>query len=791
MDPSIGLTSAEVAERMAKGQVNAVPSGTSRSYAQIARANILTRFNAILGTMLVLILLVGPLQDALFGIVLVLNSAIGIFQEVRAKRKLDRLALLSAPRARVVRDGRFQEIAFAEVVLDDVVHVGLGDQVVADGIVVRSDGLQLDESLLTGESEPVTKQVGDEVMSGSFAVAGAGSFRATRVGASSYAAGISADARRFSLVRSELRDGINRILRYVTWVIIPTAALLFWSQVKAAGGWMRAVSGAVAGTVAMVPEGLVLLTSIAFAVAVTRLAERRVLVQELPAVEGLARVDIVCIDKTGTLTEGSMQVEGIFAEEDRKHEVRDALAALAGNDPAPNATSLAIAQRCGAAPKDWRPEGVVAFSSSRKWSAMQFQGRGAWVLGGPDVLLAADASNGADRETRDEADRLASQGKRVVILAKAPALDGEDLPQAMIPVATVSLSQRIRPSARATLSYFAEQDVSVKVISGDDPTTVGAVASQLGLPGSDVPVDSRKLPSGTALGEAMETHSVFGRVTPQQKRDMVLALQSRGHTVAMTGDGVNDALALKAADLGVAMGSGSEATRAVARIVLLDSNFDALPSLVAEGRRVLANIENTSSLYLTKTFYAMILAIVTGVSAIAGHALAFPFLPRHMTLVAALTIGIPSFFLALAPNATLFRPGFVGRVIRFAAPAGVLAGVATMLGYAIARNEAGLTLAQQRTTATMTLTWVGLAVLTVVASPLNRWKLTLIWSMAVAFILALLLPFTREFFGLEAPPLIVWLAAIGEATLVWSLARLFVPGERPIGPRSPRDLAAG
>jgi magnesium-transporting ATPase (P-type) len=407
---------------------------------------------------------------------------------------------------------------------------------------------------------------------------------------------------------------------------------------------------------------------------------------------------------------------------------------------------------------------------------MAFGAHGAWILGGPDVLL---RGLGTDPDVREATDRLTAAGQRVVLLARAGALSDEQLPPDLAPAGLLVLDERLRSNAAKTLRYFAEQAVTVKVISGDNPRTVSAIAGRLGLAGAEDPFDARELPEDPAsLADVVEGHSVFGRVSPQQKRAMVAALQAKGHTVAMTGDGVNDALALKDADIGVAMGSGSEATRAVAQVILLDSDFAAIPPVVAEGRRVLGNIERTSSLYLTKTFYAMLLALATGVAS-----LVFPFLPRHLTLVASLTIGIPSFFLALAANAERFRPGFVPRVMRFAAPAGILAGVATLLAYGLARHEPGLSLAQERTTAVMTLLWVGLAVLSIVAAPLTGWRIALVGAMAGAFPLVMVVPFARDFFALAAPPLIVWLAAIGIAAIVWSFARLFVPGDQPVGPR--------
>jgi len=775
-----GLSASEVAERVARGEVNRLPPPRTRTYGQIVRANVLTRFNALLGAMLAIILVVGPFQDALFGFVLIANATIGIVQEIRAKRTLERLTVLTAPKAHVLRDGEVREIPLQEVVADDVLEISLGGQVVVDGEVLSAEGLEIDESLLTGESDPVDKRPGSQVLSGSFAVAGAGRYRATAIGSDAYAVKLAEDARRFALTPSELRTGVDRILVWVTWAIVPTGALLFFSQLRSSHDWHASIAGAVAGTVAMVPEGLVLLMSIAFAAAVVRLAKRRVLVQELPAVEGLARVDVLCIDKTGTLTEGRLTVTAVSSI-DGAAPVAEALAAIAASDEHPNATMRAIAERFHEPPDGWTVTGSIPFSSARKWSAAAFGDHGSWVLGGADVLLRAGPA--AD-PVRAKVAAEAETGNRVVLLAEAVGdLEGDRLPSVLRPAAIVVLGDATRPDAAETLRYFEEQDVAVKVISGDDPRTVGVIAARLGLQGADRPVDARSLPEDdAALGAALEGSSVFGRVSPGQKRAMVLALKRRGHTVAMTGDGVNDALALKDADIGVAMGSGSDASRAVAQVVLLDSDFDAMPLVVAEGRRVLGNIERTSGLYLTKTVYAMLLSLAVGVAEFA-----FPFLPRHLTLVGAVTIGIPSFFLALAPNTDRFRPGFVGRVARFAIPAGTLAAIATLLAYKLALGSPGVTLGEARTTAVMVLTWIGLLVLSIIAAPLTPRRLALIWSMAGLFLLVLLLPETQVFFALDPPDDVVWLAALGIAAIVWSFARLFVPGDRPIGQRARGD----
>jgi cation-transporting P-type ATPase E len=449
----------------------------------------------------------------------------------------------------------------------------------------------------------------------------------------------------------------------------------------------------------------------------------------------------------------------------------EALAALATVDEHPNATMAAIAERFARSPDDWNASADVPFSSARKWSGATFGDRGSWVIGAPEVVLGE-----AFVEDSDIARRVAGhaeQGQRVVLLANTDdELSTDAVPSTIEPVAIVALADQPRPDAAKTLTYFADQQVAVKVISGDNPRTVAAIAGRLGLEGAQDAIDARELPDGDGevLAEALEEHTVFGRVTPQQKREMVQALQAKGHTVGMTGDGVNDALALKDADLGIAMGSGSPATRSVAQLVLLDSTFDAIPQVVGEGRRVLGNIQRTSNLYVTKTVYAMLISLATGVLGFA-----FPFLPRHLTLIGALTIGIPSFFLALAPSSDRWQPGFLHRVLRFAVPAGALAALATYLAYTFALDADGVTLREAQTTATMVLCWIGLLVLSIVASPLNAKKLALIWTMGALFVLAVMLPATQEFFALETPPLIVWLAAFGIAAIVWSAARLFVP----------------
>ncbi|MEU2737047.1 cation-translocating P-type ATPase [Streptomyces sp. NPDC007095] len=761
-----GLSAAEVAERVARGEVNDVPVRSSRSMGEIVRANVFTRFNAIIGVLWLIMLFVAPFQDSLFGYVIIANTGIGIIQEWRAKKTLDSLAVIGEAKPTVRRDGIAGEVRTSEIVLDDVIEIGPGDKIVVDGSCVEADGLEIDESLLTGEADPVVKHPGDEVMSGSFVVAGGGAFTATKVGREAYAAQLAEEASRFTLVHSELRSGISTILKYVTWMMIPTAIGLVISQlVVKQHGFKDSIARTVGGIVPMVPEGLVLLTSVAFAIGVIRLGRKQCLVQELPAIEGLARIDTVCLDKTGTLTEGGMDVTELrpIQGADETY-IRKALGALGESDPRPNASLQAIINSYPDS-EDWRCTESLPFSSARKYSGASFsEGNGessTWLLGAPDVLL--PDGDPALAETA----RLNEDGLRVLLLAKASKdLDDPGVTEGARPTALVVLEQRLRPDAADTLRYFAEQDVKAKVISGDNAVSVGAVAGKLGLSGTVV--DARRLPDEKEeMAKSLDKGTVFGRVTPQQKRDMVGALQSRGHTVAMTGDGVNDVLALKDADIGVSMGSGSEATRAVAQIVLLNNSFSTLPSVVAEGRRVIGNITRVATLFLVKTVYSVLLAIL-----VVCWRVEYPFLPRHLTLLSTLTIGIPAFFLALAPNTERAKPHFVQRVMRYSIPGGVVAAVATFITYLVARHHytGPGELDAETSAATLTLFLISMWVLAIVARPYTWWRVALVASMGLAFLVVLIVPWLQHFFalklvGVEMPWIAVGISVVAAATL--------------------------
>lgn len=823
-----GLSFKQVAHARAADETNEFDNSSSRSIVAILRANVFTIFNAILASAVVVVLAVGSWQDAVFGFVLLLNTLTGTIAELRAKRALDNLAVLAAPTAHVIRDGEAKDIEVSQVVLGELLELRSGDQVPADGQVLSSNGCEIDESILTGESVSVRKHENDQVLSGTTVIGGSARIRVTAVGEHSYANRLAMEARKYSVVTSELQEGTNRVLTWISWVIVPMTLLLLWSQLRVAGGisealdsgqWKAAVVLAVAGVVGMVPQGLVLLTSVNFAAAAMTLARRKVLVQELPAVEVLARVDMLCLDKTGTLTSGAVELDhiesclgsacadgdggspaagkvsaddaaggsagtGAVVPASADDAARAALAYLVGGSEV-NATGSAIAAGLtGLEPAQARY--AIAFNSARKWSAVQTQA-GAYVLGAPEIVLAGSTGSGSTEADNADSDgtgsgstdnaalervkALAGTGKRVLVLAHSnQVLDQSEnptLPKDLTAALLVVLAEQVRPDAAQTLDYFKRQGVAVRVISGDNPVTVAAIAAHLGLRNPDgsepVGVDARTLPAiedTQALADVLEKHTVFGRVTPEQKRAFVNALKSRGHTVAMTGDGVNDALALKDADLGIAMGNAAPATKAVSRLVLLNSQFDALPSVVAEGRRVIANMERVASLFLTKTTWAALLAAVV---AITGFV--YPFLPRQLTIVSSLTIGIPAFVLALAPTNQRYRAGFLARVLRLSVPAGVI----VVVGVLCARLTLilmGSNRNQISSVCTLVLVAGGLWLLSLTARPWVWWRAALVVIMSAAALAVVLLAPLRGFFDLAALTANSWLVLVCAAGIV-------------------------
>ena len=789
IDPAIGLTPAEVAERTAGGKTNAFTADTSRSVWNIVSANVFTLFNAIVGGCFLVLLLLGRWQDALFGLAAFANAIIGCVQEFRAKAALDKLALLNAPRARVRRDGQEREIAPGEVVLDDILVLRAGDQVPADAVVADGRALQIDESMLTGESDAVDKTRADTALSGSVVVAGEGDAQVTRVGADSYANKFAGEAKRFSLVASALRSSIDRVLTWVGWGIGPIGLLVLNAQMMVAGGWVQAwesgnwvqaVVNTIASLTAMIPLGLVLVTSIAFAVGAARLAGSKVLVNELAAVEGLARVDVICLDKTGTLTAGDIAFDGAHPLEAIAS--WEETLAWYGAAPDANATARCLREPYAVAEPLDAAE-YIPFSSARKWSAVSFdRGDGTWVLGAPEMVF-GDAASDPSGEFGRTVTELASTGRRTLVLAHSPVrltpgdVESERLPEGLAPAIVLTFREQVRPDAAHTLAYFTAQGVGIRIISGDNPRTVAAIAREVGLDVGEG-FDARRLPDDDAgLGAILETNTVFGRVTPEQKRNMVVALQARGHTVAMTGDGVNDALAIKTADIGIAMNSGAAATKAVARLVLLDGQFSHLPDVVGAGRQVIANIERVSMLFLTKTAYATGLAILFGILV-----LEFPFLPRQLSITDGLTIGIPAFFLALMPNTQRYVPGFLRRSLSFAIPAGIIIAVALTL-YTLGAMSLGVEEAQLRTGSTIILAIVGIWVLTVLSRPINRYKALVIGAMFIALLVIFTVPLSTEFFQLVDPGeecaylvALVTVLTIGAIEIVRFFHRRYVAG---------------
>lgn len=774
-----GLSAAEVTERVARGAVNRVKDRTSRSVASIVRENVLTLFNAIIVGASIIVLLFGDLRDGIFGGVMIINAVIGIVSELRAKRTLDSLAIVDAPQASVLRDGTLSVIPARDVVLDDVIELALGDQVSVDGTVLASAGLEIDESLLTGESRPVKKKEGDQLLAGTSVVAGSGRMVATAVGERVYAQGLSEQARAFTRTVSEIQVSINRVLQVVSVMLLPVVALTFYSQNRIAGGsggdWREALVLSVASVIGMIPQGLVLLTSMNFAIGSATLARRGVLVQELPAVEVLARVDCLCLDKTGTLTTGGIRVREVDVVAGDADMVMSALASAASDRT--NATAEAIWAHVGEDARSGASERIewsVPFSSARKWSAWGTGGE-SWILGAPEFVIDEAVATNAVLLERVRA--IAAGGSRVVALVRADeAVVDDKLPARRAVVALVVLEEDLREDAAETLDYFRSQGVHVRVISGDNPTTVGALAAQAGLTAPDGSparlMDARDLPedlTSEAFNDAIERHDVFGRVTPEQKRAMVGALQARDHCVAMTGDGVNDALALKDADLGIAMGNGTQATKAVAQIVLVDSKFSVLPGVLSEGRRIIANMERVSSLFLAKTTYAAVLVIVT---ALVGWR--YPFLPRQFSYIDSLTIGIPAFFLALWPNPRRYVPGFLKRTLSLAMPTGVILATAALVAFGIVE---GPPQARESTAAILSLMLGAIWLLVITSRPLSLWKWVLLASVISATVGGVLLPPVRGFFSMVAPTGYEWLviACVGAcaAVLIEIAQRIF------------------
>ncbi|WGH92200.1 HAD-IC family P-type ATPase [Auritidibacter ignavus] len=851
-----GLTGEQVQARIDRGLINTQPAGTSRTLWAILSTHLFTMFNLVIGLCALGIILLGRWLDLLFSLAALSNVIIGVIQEYSAKKKLDRIALLNQDDIVVMRHGTPTSIGLTDAVLDDVVVLRRGDQVPADGVVISSQDFEVDESLVTGEADPVAKKVQHTVLSATSVVSGTALMRITGVGHDSHAAQLTLKAREFTTVHSELRAGLEKVAGWITVSLIPLIAITLFGQVMAVGGWDQVLGhgsletpliSTIAGITTMIPQGLALMTTISFAMAALSLTGKKVLIQEQPAVEILARVDTVCLDKTGTLTEGGILFDAAYRIDPTSGDLTtlttpttsatDSTAqppawqqvlATIGADPNANPTAIALREHFTQQPDQPLTDHVV-FASERRWSAFGFgtpttgdpaadEVTGGWFLGAPEALISQLDPTLAP-VIQQHTTALATNGLRTMVLARAHAGaahataehpwfgDSADLPDRLVPELVLTFGENVRDDAAKTLNYFRSQGVQLKVISGDSPHTVAAVARAVGwehdAPASErtqstapsLAFDARNLPENDAeLAGIMDEYSVFGRVSPDQKKRMVEALRASGHTVAMTGDGINDALALKSADLGIAMGNAAPATKAVSRMVLLDSKFDRLPSVLAEGRKVIANVERLAHLFLAKTAYAFGFVLIFSLLF-----WQYPLLPRQASTADALFIGIASFLLALMPNPRRYVPGFLHRALRFAISSGaviVLALVAiNLVGRCYARSFAGelpffddpldalgspaswdgyvaaaehvagaaLTMEQLQTATMITLTLTGLWLLNVISRPLNWQKIGILAIMYAGLVLVVAVPFSQWYHQFILPPTPILLASIGIA----------------------------
>ena len=750
-----GLTDEQVNARIAEGKVNADENPNTRTYKQIVRENTLTFFNFLNLVLLVLVLLVGSYKNAFFVCIIIINTLIGIAQEIRAKKTIDKLAILTARKSVVIREGQKWTVPTEELVLDDVVCLKTGDQVPADARILEGS-LEVNESLLTGESDNLPKNEGDELFSGSFVTSGEACCQIILVGMDNYAAQITSEAKEFKRHNSELKNSLNAILKVISIIIVPLGALLFYKQYYIVGDTFRdSVVSMVAGVLGMIPEGLVLLTSVALTLGALVLANKKTLVQELYCIETLARVDTLCLDKTGTITEGTMCVERVepyvstgrvetAATESEPSESPEAEAqGQVAADPAfgddintvmgnmmyvlkdQNATIDAL-RKCFPARQGMTLEHVIPFSSDRKYSGAVFEEKGTYLMGAAQFLFPED-----NEELTEKCQAYAEEGLRVLVLAHSSQnAEGTELPEGLEPLALMLLTDVIREEAPDTLAFFDSQEVDLKVISGDDPVTVAAIARRAGLKNADSYVDATTLTTEEELQDAVAQYSVFGRVTPQQKKAMVQALQSQGHTVAMTGDGVNDVLALKEADCSIAMAQGSDAAKNIANVVLLDSNFASMPHIVNQGRRVVNNIRTAASMFLIKTMFSVMLSLLT---IFFGNA--YPFEPIQMSLISACAVGIPTFLLAQENNYEKIDHTFLRHVFINAFPAAITITFCVFAVMLVSQNVYHST--DMLNTACVLVTgWNYMAALKTVYAPLNTYRKVIIYGMQFIFFAA-------------------------------------------------------
>lgn len=730
----VGLTSAQVEKQFERGLYNKQPKSQTKTVGQIIKDNTLTLFNFLNIILAIMVIAVGSYKNALFINIVIINTVIGIIQEIKAKKIIDQLSLISQPHTQVIRDGKEEEIEIDKIVLSDILILTAGKQIPSDARVVSGE-IEVNESLLTGEADSIIKKVGDTLLSGSFVVAGQAYVRVDKIGNDNYASKITLDAKKARKPNSEIMRAMNLIMKVIGFTILPIGVFLLIGQMTIENSsFYQSIISTVAALIGMIPEGLVLLTSIALAVGVIRLGRYKTLVQELYCIETLARVDVLCLDKTGTITEGVMEVKSIDLINNIKDPAK-ALRALVNTLKDDNSTFLAIKDSFSGERPKWNATKIVPFSSARKWSGANFGSEGTYIMGAPEFILGDDYD-----QYKDKIEGYASQGNRVLMLGYSDeTFEGEnELPQKITVIALLLLADKIRKEAKKTLEYFASQGVEIKVISGDNPLTVAEVAGRAGLNNASHFVDATTLKTDDDVIEASGKYTVFGRVTPGQKRVLVNALKSAGHTVAMTGDGVNDVLALRDSDCSIAMASGSDAARQVSQLVLLDSNFSSLTKVLMEGRRVINNISRAASLFLVKTIFSFLLAVIV-IMANEGY----PFIPIQLTLISTVSIGIPSFFLALEPNKSRMSGNFLEKVLRKALPGALT----IVLNIVVAMIIGGLIQLSNEEISTMAclLTGVaGLIILYGVCQPMNIQRNILFWSMTIIFAIAIV--FFPEFF---------------------------------------------
>ncbi len=772
-DPQEGLSFQEVHIRKISHYTNAVSGSAGASEKEILLRNCFTFFNLVFLVLAAILILSGSsIKNLTFLVIVLCNTVIGCFQQIRAKRAVDALTLVAARKVPVVRGGALTSVPAQDLVRDDIIQLAAGDQIVADAVVVTGS-LQVNESLVTGEEDPIPKEIGDELKSGSFVVAGTARARLTQVGDDSFAAKLAAEAKADPrATKSEMMRSLDRLIYVVGILLVPIGILLFLQHYQSLGlSFQQSAEGTVSALIGMIPEGLYLLTSVAMAVSALKLTRKKVLVQDMNCIESLARVDVFCVDKTGTITEAKMDVENVVPlTEDPPERLEQILGSIYSAAEPENDTARAMAEMF-AQKTDWTLTRNLPFTSQTKWSAWEFRGHGTFVVGAPEFTMGSRYE-----ELRKTVEDCSSQGYRVLLVAQYSGFPGGPELEAgkLRPLALVLLTNRIRPEAPETFAYFASQGVTIKVISGDNPLTVSQVARRAGIANAEAWIDASTLSTDEEIAQAAEAYTVFGRVTPDKKKKLILALKKQKHTVAMTGDGVNDVLAMKQADCSIAMTGGAQAASQVARLVLLKNDFSVMPSIVAEGRRVINNIQRAATLFLVKNVFSLGLSILTLFTS-----WPYPLVPLHLSVISALTIGVPSFFLAMEPNYERVTGHFIRGVLRRAFPGGLTNIFVVLMAQAFGSV---FELSQEETSSVCAalLAVVGLLVLFQTCKPFDRFRRLIWWAMALGIVFCFSV--LRSFFELDpgTPASLLVMAAlvIMTPTVFFAVQRVFDWGDR-------------